>query len=117
MHGEWRAPCSGDYLLLPGLRETSHTGTRIASILLPAPPDSFSIDAPAVEILNIEVTLDDIPVQLPDPVNIPGYSCRIDFADETLFLMETADVTLENENILESLLQRSGSGQRTVILR
>lgn len=119
MHGKWRASFSEEYLLLPGLRDISHVGTRIASMLLPATPDSFRIDAPAYEILNMRISLNGYMYmpELPDSVGIAGYSCGTRFQDDTLVLMETADVTLSNRNLLETLLLRSGSAQRTVVSR
>lgn len=114
VHGSWRASSTDEYLLLPGLRELSHAGTRIASMLLPAPPDSFTVDAPAVEVLNLRVYTGGAQPVLSGPVAVEGYTCEARFENGTVFIRETADVTSENRNILESLLQRSGSGQKTV---
>ncbi len=117
MNGSWKATSSEEYLLLPGLREISHGGTRIASMLLPAPPDSFRVDAPVVEILNLRVFIEGAAPVLPQPVETSGYTCATHFENGTLILRETADVTDSNGNILESLLLRAGSSQRTVILQ
>ncbi len=117
MQGSWRASATEGYLLLPGLREISHGGSRIASMLLPAPPDSFRVDAPVVEILNLRVFVDGAAPVLPEAVETPGYNCATDFDNGTVILRETADLTGSNQGILESLLLRAGSAQRTVILQ
>ena len=115
--GSWRASSAERYLLLPGLREISHGGTRIASILLPAPPDSFRVDAPVVEVLDLRVFIQGPPPVLPEPVSLQGYSCETAFENGTLILRETADITNDNMDILETLFQRAGSAQRTVMLQ
>lgn len=117
MGGSWRAPSAEGFLLLPGLREISHGGTRIASMLIPAPPDSFTVDAPVTEILEMRISMEESPSELPEPVFSDGYTCETYFENGTLFLRETADVTSANPNILESLLLRAGSFQRTVVLQ
>ena len=117
MNGTWKCLSLNNAILLPGLRDVSLPGTRIASMLLPDPPDSFLIDAPAVENLRLSLSFPGSPDSLPEPVNTPGYTCSVTYERDSLILTETADVTDANEHILESLLLRSGTSPRTVVLR
>ncbi len=115
--GQWRVYSSENNILLPGLRELSLHGTRVASMILPCPPDSFVIDAPATEILQVSLSLDESwDIQLALPVNLQGYSCEMLYESGTLFYTETADITDSNSEILETLLVRSGTSQRIVKL-
>ncbi len=116
MEGSWRARILENRLLLPGLREVSLAGTRAASMLLPAPPDSVFIDATTVEILTMEITLPMENVFLPEPVEVPGYSCSLGIDRGIVTLRETASVTNGSGDLTERLLLRAGSGQRTVLL-
>ncbi len=114
--GQWKVFQNGDFLLLPGLREISLHGSRIASMLLPCPPDSFTIDAPATEILRISLSVQSTEAVLPETVHTPGYSCEMDFENGRLVCTETADILNSNTDILETLLIRSGTSARTVRL-
>ncbi len=116
MEGTWQARVLEDRLLLPGLREISLAGTRAAAMLIPAPPDSVFMDATAVEILTMEITLPREHVILPEPVEIPGYSCSLGIHRGRLLLRETASVTNGSGDLTEMLLLRAGSAQRTVML-
>jgi len=116
MTGGWRARNQDGLLLLPGLREISLSGTRTASMLLPAPPDSFRIDAPAVEVLNLSAVLPSEPLSLPLPVSEDGYTCSLSFQGGTILLRETADITAQNPRILGTLLLRSGTSARTLVM-
>ncbi len=85
-------------------------------MLLPAPPDSVFIDATTVEILTMEITLPMENVFLPEPVEVPGYSCSLGIDRGIVTLRETASVTNGSGDLTERLLLRAGSGQRTVLL-
>ncbi len=115
--GQWTVFQDGNYLLLPGLREISLHGSRIASMLLPCPPDSFVIDAPAIEILTVFLSVQGVETQLPPPVTTPGYTCEMNYEYGRLVYRETAEITNSNADILETLLVRSGSSARTVRLQ
>jgi hypothetical protein len=117
MRGEWRARNRDGYLLLPGLREISITGTRIASMLIPAPPDSFKIDAPAFEVLNLYAAVQADSVKLPLPLVTEGYTCSASFWNDSVHICETACISKQNIDILSSLLLRSGTSARTVVLQ
>jgi len=114
VQGTWSVHRSGELLLLPGLREISLPGTRIAAMLLPCPPDSFIIDAPATEILEVSLSFENSAALLPEPLSFPGYSCSMSLFSDTLSFSETADVTNRNSAIIETLLVRSGTEARTV---
>jgi hypothetical protein len=116
VRGKWTVHRNNEFLLLPGLREISLPGSRIASMLLPCPPDSFIIDAPATEILSVSLTVNDSLEKLPEPVSIFGYSCAMALIEQTLEYTETADIVNSNFNILETLTIRSGSSARTLRL-
>ncbi len=115
--GSWNAPSEDGYLLLPGLRDISHTGTRLASMLLPAPPDSFRLDAPAAEVLILDLALPSQVASLPLSQDSAGYSCSAGLETGRLLIRETADITSSAEDVTETLLLRSGTGGRTVVLR
>lgn len=117
MTGTWKSSTQGNRVLLPGLRDVSLSGTRAAAMLLPCQPDSFLLDAPAVEVLNLSITVPGYPDSLPDPVNTEGYSCQLSFHDDLLILTEKADITCGNNQLTESLLLRSGTSWRTVVIR
>ena len=117
IEGQWQVFHNDEYLLLPGLREISLPGSRIASILLPSPPDSFTIDAPATEILTVSLSMETQGEELPAPVNGQGYSCDMNYINGRIVFTETADITNSNANILETLLARSGTSARTVKLK
>ena len=117
VEGQWKVLQNGEHLLLPGLREISLHGSRIASMLLPCPPDSFIIDAPAIEILTVSLSVQNTETRLPVSVNIPGYSCEMNYEFGRLVYTETADITNSNANILETLLVRSGTSARIVRLQ
>jgi hypothetical protein len=112
--GSWKVYRNNEYLLLPGLRNISIHGTRIASMLLPCPPDSFVIDAPAKEILTVSLVVPPVETVLPEPVDTAGYSCRVNWEFGRLVYRETADITNTNSEILETLLLRSGTSSRTL---
>ncbi|MCK5131428.1 MAG: DUF3857 domain-containing protein [Candidatus Sabulitectum sp.] len=117
VEGQWKVLQNGEHLLLPGLREISLHGSRIASMLLPCPPDSFIIDAPAIEILTVSLSVQNTETRLPVSVNIPGYSCEMNYESGRLVYTETADITNSNAAILETLLMRSGTSARIVRLQ
>ncbi len=112
--GKWKVYRNDEMLLLPGLREISLHGSRSASMLLPCPPDSFVIDAPASEILTVSLVVPQIETLLPEPVHSTGYSCEMSYRYGRLVYTETADITNTNTDILETLLVRSGTSSRTV---
>ena len=114
--GRWKVYRNDELLLLPGLREISLHGTRSASMLLPCPPDSFVIDAPAAEILTVSLVVPPVETMLPDSVSRSGYSCEMKYLYGRLVYTETADITNTNADILETLLLRSGTTSRTVRL-
>ena len=116
VHGQWQVFHNGEYLLLPGLREVSLPGSRTAAMLLPCPPDSFVIDAPATEILRVSLRGLNSGTQLPTSVSFNGYSCEMVFEFGELIYTETADVTNSNTDILNTLLVRSGTSARTLVL-
>ncbi len=117
IQGQWKVMRNNDLLLFPGLREISLQGSRVASMLIPCPPDSFVIDAPAVEILTVSVSLPVPVLSTPDSVLSPGYSCEMYSDFGRIFYTETADVTNSNDFVLETLLARSGTSARTVRLQ
>ncbi|MCD6588537.1 MAG: DUF3857 and transglutaminase domain-containing protein [Candidatus Fermentibacteraceae bacterium] len=114
--GIWKVYRNDGMLLLPGLREISLHGSRSASMLLPCPPDSFVVDAPAVEILSVSISVPPFETLLPEPVDSSGYSCEMNYRYGRLVYTETADITNTNSDILETLLVRSGTSARTVRL-
>ncbi|MCD4706865.1 MAG: DUF3857 and transglutaminase domain-containing protein [Candidatus Sabulitectum sp.] len=115
--GQWKVSRNGGFLLLPGLREISLHGSRTASMLLPCPPDSFIIDAPATEILNVSLSIRNTEAFLPETVSAPGYTCEMNYEYGRLVYTETADIVNANPDILESLLLRSGTSARTLRLQ
>ena len=115
--GSWNAPFEDGYLLLPGLRDISHTGTRLASMLLPAPPDSFRLDAPAVEVLILDLAVPFQVASVPPALDSAGYSCSVSLEQGRVQMRETARITSSAEDVTETLLLRSGTGGRTVILQ
>ena len=116
VYGQWQVFRNGGYLLLPGLREVSLPGSRTAAMLLPCPPDSFVIDAPATEILRVSLSGLNSGTQLPLSVSLHGYSCEMDFEFGELIYTEIADITNSNTDILNTLLVRSGTTARTLVL-
>jgi len=116
VHGKWKVFRNSEYLLLPGLRDVSLNGSRIASMLLPCPPDSFHIDAPVTEILRVSLSEFNLECELPTPVRSPGYSCLMEYENGRLVYTETADITNANDGILQTLLVRSGTSARIVNL-
>lgn len=114
VHGKWKVFRNSEFILLPGLREISLPGSRIASMLLPAPPDSFLIDAPATEILRVSLSGFDTESRLPASVSAPGYFCSMDYEYDRLVYTETADVTNSNDDVLQTLLVRSATSARIV---
>lgn len=116
VYGQWQVFHNGEYLLLPGLREISLPGSRTAAMLLPCPPDSFVIDAPATEILRVSLRGLSSGTELPMSVSLHGYSCEMDFEFGELIYTEIADITNSNTDILNTLLLRSGTSARTLVL-
>lgn len=120
VEGEWSAPLEDGFLLLPGLRELSLSGTRAAHLLVPRLPEGIRLDAPADESLIITLALGGAQAVLPEPVTGRGYSCSLRVHADTLVMSERAGILplLPDPAIIrETLLLRSGSSQRTVVLR
>jgi hypothetical protein len=119
LSGEWSAPAGEGAVLLPGLRNMAFPGTRAAHLLIPACPDGIELDAPALESLTMILALDGRSVVPPAPVAGGGYSCAVSIRGDSLFMHETASVLPlhpEPVRILETLLLRSGTAARTVLI-
>ncbi|PIE52079.1 hypothetical protein CSA37_08470 [Candidatus Fermentibacteria bacterium] len=115
VHGTWHLCRTENALLLPGLRDVSLPGTRLASMLLPVLPDSFLPDAPAVEILTITVPSPWPSPVLPEECRTAGYSSSVAFEEGNLILHESADLSAGAEGFSETLYARSGTSARTVV--
>ncbi|MCP4646173.1 MAG: transglutaminase domain-containing protein [bacterium] len=119
--GSWQVFGDESYLLLPGLREISLHGTRIASMLLPCPPDSFVLDAPATEILNVSLdftgAMPTFDILLPEPISATGYFCEMLTEGSRLVYSENADIVNSNPNVIETLLLRNGTSPRIVVFQ
>ncbi len=118
LNASWDVINYNNQILIPGLREISLQGTRLASKLLPCPPDSFFLDAPAVEVLNMALSFDStLTITLPAPISEQNYYSEIYLSNDSLFLREEADITNSNRNILNTFLLRNSTIQRTLVLQ
>lgn len=120
VEGSWSAPSEDGAVLLPGLRDIALPGTRAAFLLLPRMPRHPRLDSPAVERLLLRVVLKGTAAIVPEEVVGARYSCRWRVLGDTLEMTESAAVAPilpDPEIIRKTLLLRSGSAQRTVLLR
>jgi hypothetical protein len=117
--GSWSTPSDDRAVLLPGLRDVALPGTRAAYLLLPRMPAHPRLDSPAAERLVLRVALNGSAARVPGDVSGAGYTCRWRLLGDTLEMTESAfiaPILPDPETIGETLLLRSGSAQRTVLL-
>jgi transglutaminase-like putative cysteine protease len=119
VEGKWLAPAAGGIIILPGLRDIALPGTRSAFLLIPRAPGKPRLDSPADEELTLRLHLRGRQVVTPSPVDMEGYSCSITITADTLVMRETAlagPLFPDPETIRKTLILRSGTSGRTVIL-